>query len=78
MALRFWAHQAEARRQRAAPVVVAAAELEVEQQGAVGQQVEAIGVHQRLAASSVSRLEARGVHATWWMGEIRRQNGVRK
>lgn len=51
---RFWAHQAEAGRQRAAPVVVAAAELEVEQQGAVAQQVEAVGVHQRLAAPSVS------------------------
>lgn len=51
---RLWAHQAEARCQRAPPVVVAAAELEVEQQGAVGQKVEAVGVHQQLAAPCVS------------------------
>lgn len=48
------AHQAEAGRHRSAPVVVAAAELEVEQQSVVGNQVEAVSVHQRLAAQRVS------------------------
>lgn len=51
---RWLAHQAEAGRHRSAPVVVTAAELEVEQQSVVGNQVEAVGVHQRLAAQRVS------------------------
>jgi len=64
------AHQAEVGGERSPLVVVAAAELEVEQEGVVRHQVEAVGVHQGLAAQRVTGLEPRGVDPTW-----RRQTG---
>lgn len=61
----FAAHQAEDGCERAAPVVVAAAEFEVEQQSVVRHQVQAVGVHQGLTAQGVSVLEAWRVDPTW-------------
>lgn len=59
------AHQAEDGRERSPSVVVAAAELEVEQERVVRHQVETVCVHQRLTAQSVARLETWRVDPTW-------------
>lgn len=59
------AHQAEDGYEASPPVVVAAAELQVEQQSVVRHQVKTVCVHQGLTAQSVARLEARRVDPTW-------------
>lgn len=59
------AHQAEGGGKLSPPVVVAAAELEVEQQSVVRHQVETVCVHQSLAAQRVARFKAWRVNPTW-------------
>lgn len=68
--MKVCSHQAEDGRERAPPVVVAAAELQVEQQSVVGDQVKAVGVHQRLAAQGVACLETRRVDPTCRDGNL--------
>ncbi|KAF3841683.1 hypothetical protein F7725_023634 [Dissostichus mawsoni] len=59
--IRFFHTPAEDGSERPPPVIVAAAQFEVEQQGGVRHQIQTVCVHQRLTAQSVTHLETWGV-----------------